>query len=75
MRRRSGRTTPTVGENLVELATVYQNAGKCANAEKLYERGLVVEERALGKNNPSLFVTLVNLGKAYKQERKYSAAE
>ncbi len=64
-----------MGGNVGQLATVYQRAGKYADAERLNERALAIEERALGKNNPGLFVTLVNLGNTYTQERKYPAGE
>jgi tetratricopeptide (TPR) repeat protein len=52
---------PQVATTLSNLALVYQEQGKYADAEGLFKRALGIEEKALGAGHPDVARTLNNL--------------
>ncbi|KAI4136790.1 MAG: hypothetical protein LQ341_005446, partial [Variospora aurantia] len=58
-----------------ELGVLYDDQGKSAEAEKMYQQALDGKEKALGPNDPSLFGTLNNLGNIYTSQGKSAEAE
>ena len=61
--------------NLNDLARVYQAQGKYAEAESLYQRALVINEKALGPEHPHTVNNLNDLAVLYKYQGKYAEAE
>ncbi len=59
----------------IDLANVYQAQGEYARAERQLIRALSIEEKVLGKNHPTLVMTLQNLGNAYTSQKKFTDAE
>ena len=74
-RRRSGRTTPTPPPQLNNLAGLYQDTGRLAEAEPLYERALAITEKALGPDHPDLAIRLNNLAELYRATGRLAEAE
>jgi hypothetical protein len=60
---------------LNNLAELYQARGRRAQAEPLYQRSLLINERALGADHPNVAVLLNNLAVLYGNEGRYSEAE
>ena len=61
--------------SLNNLAIVYEQAGRNAEAEAWYLRSLAMRERALGKNHPEVADALNNLKITYMEQRRYADAE
>ena len=54
---------------------LYDNQGKYSDAEPLYQRALVIKEKALGPDHPDTALSLNNLASLYDNQGKYSDAE
>ena len=64
-----------VASTLNNLGNVARKQGKYKEAKKLFQRSLVIKEKALGINHSSVAVTLYNLGMMLvEKERKYGDA-
>ena len=49
-----GPDHPNVATSLNNLAELYRNQGKYAEAEPLYKRSLAIREKALGPDHPDV---------------------
>ena len=61
--------------SLNNLALLYDNQGKYAEAEPLYQRSLAIWEKALGPEHPNVAASLNNLAFLYNNQGKYAEAE
>ena len=59
--RQLGPDHPSIAIQLNNLALLYQDSGRYAEAEPLYERALAIDEKALGSDHPNLAIPLSNL--------------
>ena len=66
---------PTVATSLNNLAVLYRDQGKYAEAEPLYQRALAIREKALGSDHPDVAASLNNLAELYRDQGKYAEAE
>jgi tetratricopeptide (TPR) repeat protein len=57
-----------VATGLNNLAALYNNQGKFAEAKPLYKRSLAINEKALGPDHPYVATGLNNLAKIYRAE-------
>ncbi|CAK1364181.1 unnamed protein product [Cercospora beticola] len=57
------------------LGVLYQNQGKLADAEEMYNRALPGHERKLGPDHESTLLTVCNLSVVYKRQGKLAEAE
>ena len=64
-----------MANSLHNLALLYQNEGKYAEAEPLYLRSLEIREGTLGLNPPDVASSLNNLAELYRVQNKYAKAE
>ena len=60
---------------LNNLAEVYREQGRYADAEGLHKRALAIREKALGQDHPEVAGTLNNLANEYKNQGRYADAE
>jgi tetratricopeptide (TPR) repeat protein len=60
---------------LNNLAELYKEEGRYADAEPLYKRVLAINEKALGPDHPSVALALNDLAELYKEEGRYADAE
>ena len=60
MKRSWGRSIPTWPLSLNNLAGLYRDQGKYAQAEPLYQRALAIREKALGPEHPDTATSLEN---------------
>ena len=56
-----GPDHPDVAESLNNLAVLYDDQGRYADAEPLYKRSLAIREKALGPDHPDVAQSLNNL--------------
>jgi tetratricopeptide (TPR) repeat protein len=69
------------GDLIAEAKALNQQAialgreARYAEAESLYKRALVIAERALGENSPSIATILSNLADVYEAQHRYAQAE
>ena len=70
-----GPTDPRLATNLNNLAELYVQRGRFAEAEPLYKRSIESWEKARGPEEPSLASVLGNLGELYRLTGRYSEAE
>ncbi len=61
--------------SLNNLAVLYDNQGRYAEAEPLYERALAIQEEVLGAEHPDVAVSLNNLAALYYAQGRYAEAE
>ena len=61
--------------SLNQLAELYRNQGKYAEAEPLYQRALAVSEKTLGPEHPQVAMVLNNLAVIYEAQRRYAEVE
>ena len=54
---------------------LYNNQGRYKEAEPLYRRSLAIEEKAVGRDHPSVASTLNNLAELYRALGRYKEAE
>ncbi|NIQ03685.1 MAG: tetratricopeptide repeat protein [Nitrospinaceae bacterium] len=64
-----------LAETLRNLAEVYQQQSKYAEAEPLLKRSLEIEEKNLGADHPNVAGHLTNLGTNYRRQKKFKEAE
>jgi CHAT domain-containing protein/tetratricopeptide (TPR) repeat protein len=60
---------------LNNLAIVYEEQGRYAEAEGIHKRALAIREKALGTDHPDVAQSLHNLGVVYNDQGKYAEAE
>ena len=60
---------------LNNLASLYKEEARYADAEPLYKRVLAITEKALGPDHPSVALALNDLAELYKEEGRYADAE
>jgi tetratricopeptide (TPR) repeat protein len=70
-----GRDNPDVATSLNNLANPYQNQGRYADAEPLYQRSLAIREKALGGDHPTVAQSLNNLAELYHRQGRNADAE
>ena len=58
-----------------DLAGLYRDQGRYADAEPLYKRALAIYEKALGPDHPHVATSLNNLAGLYVNQGRYDAAE
>ncbi len=75
VKARFGVNHPDYGAALNNLARVYYQQGKYADAEGLYKRALTIFEKALGAGHPSVGASFNNLAIVYTEQGKYEDAE
>jgi CHAT domain-containing protein len=64
-----------VANSLNNLASLYYNQGKYAEAEPLYQRALRIREKALGLEHPDVAISLNNLAALYYAQAQPEKAE
>ena len=64
-----------VGTSLSNLALLYQNQSRYAEAEPLYKRSLAIREKALGPEHAIVGNSLSNLASLYENQDRYAEAE
>jgi CHAT domain-containing protein/Tfp pilus assembly protein PilF len=75
VKARFGVNHGNYGIALNNLAKVYEEQGKYADAEGLHKRALAIKEKALGKDHPDVANSLNNLAVVYRAQGKYADAE
>ncbi len=60
MEKALGPEHPNVATSLNNLAFMYHDQGKYAEAEALYKRALAIDEKALGPEHPDVAQSLEN---------------
>ena len=60
---------------LNNLAVLYDEQGRYAEAEPLYKRALAIMEQVLGPEHPDVALNLNNLASLYRFQGKYAEAE
>src|SRR5208282_4373208 len=61
-----GRSHPAVARKLVDLASLLRADGRYAEAQALCERALIIQDQALGPNNPETLRTIKELATVYR---------
>ena len=61
-----GPDHPDVATSLNNLALLYDNQGRYADAEPLYKRSLAISRKALGPDHPDVATSLNNLAELYE---------
>ena len=61
--------------SLNNLAMVYHDQGRYAEAEPLYQRSLKMLEETFGSDHPAVAATLSNLAALYQDQGRYAEAE
>ena len=61
--------------SLNNLAVLYSDQGRYADAEPLYKRALAIREKALGPDHPDVATSLNNLAALYNDQGRYADAE
>ena len=56
------------------LAVLYDNQGRYADAEPLDKRSLAIQEKALGSEHPDVALGLNNLAALYSDQGRYTDA-
>ena len=59
---------------LNNLAALYDDQGRYAEAEPLYKRALAIDEKALGPDHPDVALSLNNLAALYDNQGRYADA-
>ena len=62
-------------QSLNNLAELYRDQGRYAEAEPLYKRSLAIREKALGPDHPDVATALNNLAVLYEDQGRYADAE
>jgi CHAT domain-containing protein/tetratricopeptide (TPR) repeat protein len=75
VKARFGVNHPNYTVTLNNLALVYWEQGRYADAEGLYKRALAIREKALGASHPDVAQALNNLAVVYAKQAKYADAE
>src|SRR5262249_40802065 len=66
---------PDVATSLHNLAILYADQGRYAEAEPLYKRALAIREKVLGDEHPEFAKGLNNLAVLYGRQGRYAEAE
>jgi tetratricopeptide (TPR) repeat protein len=74
-RRHLGPEHPAVATSLDKLAVLYYHQGQYAQVEPLYQRSLVIREKAFGPEHPDLAISLNGLAGLYRTQGQYAQAE
>ena len=74
-RRPWGRIIRGLATDLNNLAALYRDTGRYAEAEPLYQRAIAIDEKALGPDHPGLATDLNNLAALYQATGRYAEAE
>ena len=74
-RRRCGGEHPDVGQSLNNLATYYVKQRRQAEAEPLFQRALVIYQKAGGPEHPAVATLLNNLGQLDRDLNRDADAE
>ena len=69
MRKHSVPIIPTSRVSLNNLAELYRNQGRYADAEPLHKRSLAIREKALGPDHPDVAQSLNNLAAVISQPK------
>jgi tetratricopeptide (TPR) repeat protein len=64
-----------VATSLNNLAELYRSQGNYAEAEPLYQRSLVIMEKALEPEHPDIALSLNNLAELYRAEGRIDESE
>jgi tetratricopeptide (TPR) repeat protein len=70
-----GEKDTRLATTLNDLALLYTDQGKYAEAEPFFQRSLAIWEKALGPEHPDVAIILNNLGLLYTDQGKYAEAE
>ena len=70
-----GVEDPRFATSLNNLAGLYQNQGRYAEAEPLYQRALAIREKALGPEHPSVAQSLENYAALLRETARADEAE
>ncbi len=71
----SGKNHTDVSKFINSLAAVYQSLGKYEQAEPLYNRSLVIQEKYFGKDDIKVTTILDNLARLYAEQGRFQKAE
>ena len=74
-KKRSVPIIPMSRQSLNNLAALYDDQGRYADAEPLYKRSLAIWEKALGPDHPDVATALNNLAALYDDQGRYADAE
>lgn len=74
-RRESGSEDPMTLADKADLALVYCEQGRPAEAERLYAEVLAISRKTLGAKHKFTLSTLAKLGVAYSEQGKYADAK
>ena len=66
---------PMLRQSLNNLAVLYKDQGRYADAEPLYKRSLAIEEKALGPDHPDVASVAEQSGAALSAQGRYADAE
>jgi Tfp pilus assembly protein PilF len=69
------RALPDMAANLSNLAILYSDQGKYAEAERMYQRALRIREQRLGPEHLQMADLLSNLAALYFDQGRYAEAE
>jgi tetratricopeptide (TPR) repeat protein len=69
-----GRDHRYVAQSLNNLALLYDNQARYADAEPLFQRSLAIREKALGRDHPDVARSLNHLAKLYRNQGRYDEA-
>jgi tetratricopeptide (TPR) repeat protein len=72
---RLGPNHPEVAERAMALANIYQSQRRYGEAEALYNRALMIRERAFGSTDPEVAGTLDQLAALYRAQGRTRDAE
>ncbi len=75
IREQEGNEDAELALALNDLAVVYMDQGRYAEAEPLYKRSLEIYEQSLGKEHPHVAAALNNLAWLYYEQGRYDEAE
>ncbi len=64
-----------MAQALNNLALLYKQQGRYAEAEPLHKRSLAIREKALGPDHPDVAGSLNNLAALYDDQGRYAEAE
>jgi len=70
-----GRDHPDVANSLNNLAALYLEQGRYADAKPLFKRSLAILEKSLGPDHPGVATALNNLAELYRDQGRYVDAE
>jgi tetratricopeptide (TPR) repeat protein len=70
-----GAQDPNLATSLSNLALLYYYQHRYADAEPLYKRALVIQEKAFGPDHPLVATSLSNLAALYDDQGHYAEAE